>query len=643
MYCSVRQSAFLIVYIIVGSLIAHTAHAQSHFDSCISRTAENAIVIIPAGINPTVAGAPIEAGDEIAVFTDDGTCAGVTVWSGESTSLAAWGADEYSAIGGYEAGDRLRFVVWDASEDAEYRSVRVTYSDRSALFQSDGLYGSNAIFELAGLHAINAPEPTTPANGATGQSGALRLEWTPVDHVESYHLEIAEGPAFENLIVSETGLSDTSFVASGLAQGMTYYWRVGATTGSEEPVYSNTYQFVIASTHAVALSEGWNLVSSYVRPTDDSLTSITAQFGDAVVVKDEQGNLFLPSRGIDEIGTWEAERGYKVHVGTQGTLTMVGSLLEPQSAPVVLQEGWNWVGYSLQSALSTNEALASIADDIVMAKDIDGLVHYPEFEIDELQTLEPGKGYAVYVQNAATLVYPTGDAGDPATATASLRQAEAAATTSGAAQTVRRGVASSAHLVVSGLDVEDGVELSVWSDGRAVGHGVVEDSTALLLVLGDEPNTPEVEGAVAGGALVIRAGTTYDAPAVTVGSATDVLSGRSLSRSLTYAEDTIVDIAAAVTTNTMPDEGPATLQLTQNYPNPFSGSTTIAYSLETNSHVQLDVFNLLGQRVQQLVDSVQPAGRHEVDVDGRTLASGTYVYRLATNGQVVTRSMVVAR
>jgi len=67
--------------------------------------------------------------------------------------------------------------------------------------------------------------------------------------------------------------------------------------------------------------------------------------------------------------------------------------------------------------------------------------------------------------------------------------------------------------------------------------------------------------------------------------------------------------------------------LEQNYPNPFNPSTTIRYSVSTPSRVTLTVFNILGQQIAQLVNSVQPAGSHET-VWNANAASGLYFYRI---------------
>ena len=91
---------------------------------------------------------------------------------------------------------------------------------------------------------------------------------------------------------------------------------------------------------------------------------------------------------------------------------------------------------------------------------------------------------------------------------------------------------------------------------------------------------------------------------------------------------------------------PDRFDLGLNYPNPFNPSTVIPYQLPVSTHVRLDVFNVLGQRVATLVDGVQPAGYHTArwdatDEAGRAVAAGVYLYRLRGGGVTLTERMVL--
>jgi len=69
-------------------------------------------------------------------------------------------------------------------------------------------------------------------------------------------------------------------------------------------------------------------------------------------------------------------------------------------------------------------------------------------------------------------------------------------------------------------------------------------------------------------------------------------------------------------------------ELSQNYPNPFNPTTQISYQLPEDSVVRLEIYDLLGRRVQILVNDNQQTGRHTVTFDASGLASGVYIYRL---------------
>ena len=81
-------------------------------------------------------------------------------------------------------------------------------------------------------------------------------------------------------------------------------------------------------------------------------------------------------------------------------------------------------------------------------------------------------------------------------------------------------------------------------------------------------------------------------------------------------------------------ELPGEFHLYQNYPNPFNPETTISYDLKESAHIQLKVYDSIGNDVATIVNENQEPGLHRVLFDARSanLPSGVYVYRL-TNGK----------
>ncbi len=88
--------------------------------------------------------------------------------------------------------------------------------------------------------------------------------------------------------------------------------------------------------------------------------------------------------------------------------------------------------------------------------------------------------------------------------------------------------------------------------------------------------------------------------------------------------------------------------LAQNYPNPFNPTTEIRFSLPKACHVNLEIYNAVGQRVTTLVDGSTPAGEHSLTWDGtgsghQSVATGVYFYRLVAEDFVDSKKMVLLK
>jgi hypothetical protein len=91
------------------------------------------------------------------------------------------------------------------------------------------------------------------------------------------------------------------------------------------------------------------------------------------------------------------------------------------------------------------------------------------------------------------------------------------------------------------------------------------------------------------------------------------------------------------------NDSPRNFALSQNYPNPFNPATQIQYTIPESGMVQLDVFNIMGQRVATLVSETMNAGTHTVSFDASNLASGMYLYRLQAGSVVLTKKMTLLK
>ena len=94
---------------------------------------------------------------------------------------------------------------------------------------------------------------------------------------------------------------------------------------------------------------------------------------------------------------------------------------------------------------------------------------------------------------------------------------------------------------------------------------------------------------------------------------------------------------------------PTVFALKANFPNPFNPSTTIAYDVPVQAQMTIEVYNLLGQVVVQLVNEYMAAGSYTVtwngmNANGQTVASGTYIYRIVSStGFTQTKRMTLLK
>jgi len=91
------------------------------------------------------------------------------------------------------------------------------------------------------------------------------------------------------------------------------------------------------------------------------------------------------------------------------------------------------------------------------------------------------------------------------------------------------------------------------------------------------------------------------------------------------------------------NEVPDRIKLFSNYPNPFNPITTIKYEIANSDLVQLNIYNLIGEKVAILVNDYKVAGNYSVELNGSNLPSGVYVYVLKVGSVYKVKKMVLLK
>jgi len=116
-------------------------------------------------------------------------------------------------------------------------------------------------------------------------------------------------------------------------------------------------------------------------------------------------------------------------------------------------------------------------------------------------------------------------------------------------------------------------------------------------------------------------------------------SGKNIGSGFWY---TITESAVSTDIETL-DTNPQKFALLGNYPNPFNPETTFNFNLAKAGKASLVVYDMLGNKVETIVDQELPAGEFRTSWNASGMASGTYFYQLEANGNIATRKMTLMK
>ncbi|GEM_PF-6629157 len=119
--------------------------------------------------------------------------------------------------------------------------------------------------------------------------------------------------------------------------------------------------------------------------------------------------------------------------------------------------------------------------------------------------------------------------------------------------------------------------------------------------------------------------------------------GNSFGDEWNFAPDKQIVIRATPTFVANNGQPLCTFSLAQNYPNPFNPETWIEFEMKREDFIQLEVIDLLGQRVATLAEGRFSSGNHRVRFSGDDLPAGSYIYRLTAESFTASRRMVLVR
>jgi len=404
--------------------------------------------------------------------------------------------------------------------------------------------------------------------------------------------------------------------------------------------------------HRIPLRRGWNMMSSFNPARNPSIRTVFADLvarGNLIRVKDQAGRFYSPpSNNFSNMESFDVRQGYQAKLAEDDTLVIV-NIPTPVETPIPLRQGWNIAAYFPEAELTAAEAFTNLEGSLDMVKDEAGRFYRPAIGFSNMGTLSRGKGYQIKVTQDVELVYPAGQ-----------RQMEnGKGKMENEAHSVHpvhfvtsepTGANMSLLIADCGLKIAEGGEIGVFTEaGLCVGStdlrvGNSGHSTSLtdtevgatrvgLAVWGDDPTTPEVDGAVEGEALSFEVWDGRVRRPVLL----KWTEGEAVYRTDGFAAGE-VDLRQAG----MPVL-PSAYTLHSTYPNPFNSTTTIQFALPEDSRMRLAVYDLSGREVAVLVEGELKAGNHSSVWNAEGFTSGIYLVKMETPAFSSTRKVTLIR
>jgi len=184
------------------------------------------------------------------------------------------------------------------------------------------------------------------------------------------------------------------------------------------PAFPNEGQFAINGMSALAslsssqsqlidLPLGWSIMSTYIEPISALVDEVFAPVViNTVIVKDGAGQVYWPAYALNMIGDMEIGQGYQVKMLDADILEISGIAVIPELTPILIPANWSIIGYLRNNPGDAAIMTSSLMGNLIILKDDGGQVYWPDFGLNMIGNMLPGKGYQFKLYIPATFTYP---------------------------------------------------------------------------------------------------------------------------------------------------------------------------------------------------------------------------------------------
>ena len=160
-------------------------------------------------------------------------------------------------------------------------------------------------------------------------------------------------------------------------------------------------------TQDIILNNGWGIYSTYIIPTNPDMDSVffnIIQYTE--MCKNANGSIFWPAFNVNLIGDIEVGEGYLIKMNTQQILSITGIVIIPETTGIFLNSGWDMIAFLRKTPSAIAIVMDPIVTSIALVKDGDGNLFWPQYSLNLIGNMYPGKGYQIKMNSPEVLFYP---------------------------------------------------------------------------------------------------------------------------------------------------------------------------------------------------------------------------------------------
>jgi hypothetical protein len=221
-------------------------------------------------------------------------------------------------------------------------------------------------------------------------------------------LNISPTVTYSQYLWSDGTSADTLSVC-GIWNGAGNFNFVLTVSDSNGCLGTDTVQIEILNNafQSISIPQNWSILSFYVIPFNQSVSQVFAPVLSSVfIVKDINGKVFWPIFGINTIGDMILGRGYQAKFSSSQVLNVYGIPVNPQEHPVLINSGWNIIGYLRQNQGAVATIFSPYISSIIIMKDGNGNIFWPALNVNSIVNMQPGRGYQIKAASGFSLLYP---------------------------------------------------------------------------------------------------------------------------------------------------------------------------------------------------------------------------------------------